>query len=192
MSKTARGGSQSRNPKGRSTSERTLDAGLLERALGEQEAFDARERLVRVVVRLLDERELLALVLVEPALDAVRLLELLEREHEELCVVLVRERRERDRRKLARLEPVHGRRVDRDGLLRRDVRLREGCKWSVSSIAQAGGRATHSVLEVRVLPLLLGLEVEARQATEVLLRDGFLQRRGRWSASSAVGSRTKD
>lgn len=101
-----------------------LDAGLLERALRQEEALDARQRLVRVVVRLLDEGELLALRLVEAALDAVRLLELLEREDEELRVVLVRQGRERDRRELARLEPVDGRRVDGDGLLGRDVRLR--------------------------------------------------------------------
>ena len=101
-----------------------LDAGLLERALGEEEALDARQRLVRVVVRLLDEGELLSLRLVQTTLDAVRLLELLEREDEELRVVLVRQRREGDGRELARLEPMDGRRVDGDGLLGRDVRLR--------------------------------------------------------------------
>lgn len=80
---------------------------------------------MRVVVRLLDERELLALVLVEATLDTVRLLELLEREDEELRVVLVRERREGDRGELARLEPVDGGRVDRDGFLGGDVWLYE-------------------------------------------------------------------
>jgi hypothetical protein len=78
---------------------------------------------VRVVVGLLHEGELLALRLVETTLDAVRLFELLEREYEELGVVLVREGREGNRGKLARLKPVDGRRVDSDGLLRRDVWL---------------------------------------------------------------------
>lgn len=101
-----------------------LDAGLLERALREQKTLDARKRLVRVVVGLLDQGELLALRLVQATLDAVRLLELLEGEDEELGVVLVRQGRERDRGELARFEPVDGGGVDRDGFLRGDVRLR--------------------------------------------------------------------
>lgn len=94
-----------------------FDAGLLEGALGEEQPFDARETLVRVVVGLLDQGELLPLRGVEPALDAVGLLELLEREHEQLGVVLVREGREGDRGKLATLEPVDDRGVDGDRLL---------------------------------------------------------------------------
>ena len=75
-----------------------------------------------VVVRLLDEPELLALRLVQARFDAVGLLQSLERQDEQLCVVLVAERRERDGREPARLEPVHRGRVDGHRLLRRDVR----------------------------------------------------------------------
>ena len=53
---------------------------------------------MRVVVRLLNEAKLLSLTLVQTALDAVSLLESLEGQDEELCVVFVRQRRERDRR----------------------------------------------------------------------------------------------
>lgn len=130
-----------------------LDAQLLEGPLREEVALDPRQGLVRVVVGLLDKAELLALRLVEPALDAVGLLEVLERQDEQLRVVLVVERRERDRRELAALEPVHRRGVDRDGLLGGDVR---------------------PVLEVVVLPLLLGLEPQPREPTEVLLAHGLV------------------
>lgn len=94
-----------------------LDSGLLERSLGEQQSFNSREALVRVVVGLLDERELLSLRGVESTLDRVGLLELLEGKDEQLGVVLVRERREGDRSKLSALEPVDDRSVDGDGLL---------------------------------------------------------------------------
>ena len=130
-----------------------LDGHLLEGALREQVALDARERLVRVVVGLLDEAELLTLRLVEARRGRVALLEPLEREDEQLGVVLVRERREGDGRELARLEPVHHRRVDGDRLLGRHVR---------------------AVLEVVVLPLLLGLEPQPRQPAQVLLGHGLV------------------
>ena len=69
-----------------------LDTRLLERALGEQETLDARQALVRVVVCLLNERQLLTLRLVQAALDGVRLLQLLKRQDEQLRVVLVVQR----------------------------------------------------------------------------------------------------
>ena len=98
-----------------------LDGHLLEGALRQKVALDAGESLVRVVVGLLDQPQLLALLLVQADGHGVLLLEALERQDEQLGVVLVRERRERDRAELAALEPVHGGRVDRDGLLRCDV-----------------------------------------------------------------------
>lgn len=129
---------------------------------------------MRVVVRLLDEGELLSLRLVQTTLDAIRFLELLEREDEELRVVLVREGRERNRRELARLEPVHGGRVDRDGFLRRNVRLKG---VGVSTLAAyRSEKKTYAVLEVRVLPLLLSLEVKTSKAAQVLLRDRLVDR----------------
>ena len=93
-----------------------LDLHLLERALREQVTLDAAERFVRVVVRLLHEPELLSLRLVESVLHRVRLLEPLERENQQLRVVLVRERRERDVPEPPRLEPVHRCGVDGHGL----------------------------------------------------------------------------
>lgn len=93
-----------------------LDSCLLESTLGEEKSLDTRERLVRVVVGLFDEGEFFTLRLVESSLDTVRLLELLESEDEEFRVVLVRERRERNRGEFAGFEPVNGCRVDCDGL----------------------------------------------------------------------------
>ena len=72
-----------------------LDAGLLERPLRQQETLDTGQTFVRVVVCLLDERELLTLRLVEPALHRIRLLQLLQREDKELRIVLVVKRPER-------------------------------------------------------------------------------------------------
>ena len=59
-----------------------LNACLLERALGEQETLDARQALVRVVVRLLDQCKLFALRLVETAFHRVRFFQLLQSENE--------------------------------------------------------------------------------------------------------------
>ena len=95
---------------------------------------------MRIIVRLLDQRQLFALTLVKAALDGISLFELLEREYQELRVVLVRQRRERNRRKFAALESVDGTSVDSNGLLRGDV-------WPI--------------LEVRVLALLFSFEVQA-------------------------------
>lgn len=127
-----------------------LDAGLLECPLGEEEPLDPGETLVWVIVSLLDEGELFPLRLVETSVYRVGLLELFEGEHEKLGVVLVREGREGDGGEFPGLEPVNGRGVDGDGLLRADI---------------------GSVLEVPVLPLLLRLEVETGKTTEVLPDD---------------------
>ena len=142
-----------------------LDRHLLEGALRQEMALDARQAVVRPVVRRLDQAQLLALRLVQAALDAVRLLEPLERQNQQLGVVLVRQRRERNRRELAALEPMHRRRVDGDRLLARQIR---------------------AVLEVVVLSLLLGLEVQARQSTEVLLAHGLVDRRAASDALAVV------
>ena len=93
------------------------------------------------------------------------LLQPLQREDEQLRVVLVGERREGDRREPARLEPVHGRRVDGDRLLGRDVR---------------------PVLEVVVLPLLLRLEVEPGEPAQVLAADGLVDGRAAPDALAVV------
>ena len=118
---------------------------------------------MRVVICLLNKRQLLSLTLVETTLDTVRLLELLKSENEELCVVLVRKWWEGNGCKLAGLEPVDGRGVDGDGLLGRDV---------------------GTILEVSVLSLLLSLEVETSETTEVLLDDADGFEKAKLSASS--------
>ena len=99
--------------------------------------LDAREGLVRIVVRLLDERHLFALTLIEAILDRVGFFEALECENEQLRVVLVRERRKRNRREASRLEPMNGRCVDCNRLLSRHVR---------------------TIFEIAVLTLLLRLK----------------------------------
>ena len=57
---------------------------LLEGTLGEEVTLDAAQRLVGVVVRLLDQPELLPLDSVQPGVDAVVLLQPLQREDQEL------------------------------------------------------------------------------------------------------------
>ena len=56
-----------------------LDGDLLEGALREQVALDARERLMRVVIRLLHQAQLLTLLLVQPRRHGVLLLQPLQR-----------------------------------------------------------------------------------------------------------------
>lgn len=81
---------------------------LLEAAVGEQVPLDALQRLVRVVIRLLHQAQLLALVLVEPHRHHVLLLEPLQRQDEQLGVVLVVERREGDGREPEEIEREEG------------------------------------------------------------------------------------
>lgn len=94
---------------------------LSEGPLSEQMTLDSRQGLVWVVVGLLDEAQLLSLALVKPRLDAVGLLQSLQRQYQQLGVVFVRQGRERYGREAAGLQPVDGRRVDRYGFLGRDV-----------------------------------------------------------------------
>ena len=94
---------------------------LLERSLCEQVTFDPGQGLVRIVVRLLYQPELLALRLVQSALDAVRLLQPLQGQDQQVRVVFVGQGREGDRGESAALQPVYGRRVDSDGFLCCDV-----------------------------------------------------------------------
>ncbi len=94
---------------------------------------------MRIVISLLNEPELLPLALIEPGFDAVGLLEPLQRQDQQLRVVLVGEWREGDGREAPRLQPVDGGGVDGDRLLGGDV---------------------GTVLQVVVLPLLLSLQVQ--------------------------------
>jgi len=73
-----------------------LNPDLLEGTVAQQVPLNSRKRFVRVVVSLLNQPQLLSLRLVETGLDAVCLLEALEAENEDLCVVLIVQRWERD------------------------------------------------------------------------------------------------
>lgn len=140
------------------------------------------------------------------------------RTHQELGVVLVAEGREGDGGELARLQPVHRRRVDRHGLLCSDVRpiLRKVCE--VGWAKRLGTRMLkeyrwmlvvflaftlppycplnnptnytrpltssslttpqpHKHLEVVVLALVLGLQIQAGEAPQVLLAHDLVHRR---------------
>mmetsp|Transcript_94895 Transcript_94895/g.290284 ORF Transcript_94895/g.290284 Transcript_94895/m.290284 type:complete len:331 (+) Transcript_94895:4370-5362(+) len=125
-----------------------LDRDLLEGALREEVALDPAQRLVGIVVSLLDKAQLLALLLVQARLHGVLLLQSFQRQDEQLGVVLVIQGRERDGRKFPRLEPVHRRGVNGHCLLAADV---------------------GAVLQVIVLPLLLGLQPQAGEPAQVLL-----------------------
>lgn len=128
---------------------------LFESALSEQVTFYPGQGLVGVVVSLLDQSQLLPLTLIQPRFYAVSFLQPLKSQNQQFRVVLVGQRREGNWREAARLEPVHGGRVNGHGLLRRDV---------------------GTVLEVVVLPLLLGLQVETSQPTQILLAHRLVHR----------------
>ena len=121
--------------------------------MGEKESLDPGKCRARAVVCLLNQRKLFALTLIETALHAVRLAQTFKRKNEDLGVVLVADRRERNRLVLAALQPVDRCREDSNTLL---------------------GANVGSVLEVVVLTLLLGLQPETCEATEVLLCDGLV------------------
>ena len=133
-----------------------LNGHLLEGTLREQVALDSRESLVRIVVGLLDQTQLLSLLLVQACLDGVLLLEPLQSQNEQFGVVLVVQWREGDRSELPTLQPVHRGGVDRHGLLSANV---------------------GAILQVVVLPLLLGLQPETGQASQILLAGGLVHGR---------------
>jgi len=83
----------------------------------------------------------------------VYLLQSLQRQNQQFGVVLVVEGREWDGGEFTALQPVDGGGVDGNGFFGTDV-------WSV--------------LEIRVLPLLLGLQVQSSETAEVLLDDGLV------------------
>ena len=130
-----------------------LNAHLFEGSLGEQVPLDTGQGLVRVVVSLLDQPQLLALTLVQTTLHTVRLLQPLQSQDQQLRVVLVGERGEGDGGEPAALQPVDCGGVYGNGLLRGDV---------------------GPVLQVVVLPLLLRLQVESGEAAQVLLADSLV------------------
>jgi hypothetical protein len=68
-----------------------LNTRLFEWPLSKKQSLDARQTFVWIVIRLLDERELLTLRLVKTTLDRVSLLQLFECEHKKFCVMLVRQ-----------------------------------------------------------------------------------------------------
>ena len=96
---------------------------------------------MRVVIGLFNQSKLFSLTLVQSTLHAVSLLQSLERKNEKLRVMFVRERGEGDRREPPTLQPMNSGRVNSHSFFRRDVR---------------------AVLEIVVLSLLFGFEVESR------------------------------
>lgn len=157
---------------------------FLERSLSQQMSLDARESLVRVVVRLFNQPQFLALALVQTALDAigrggkvnfrsaglapspspVGLLESLQSQDEQFGVMFVGEGREGYRREPSALQPVDHGGVDGHRLLRGDVR---------------------PVLQVVVLSLLLRLQVEPSQPTQILLTHSLVHLR-KWDTREAL------
>ena len=100
----------------------------------------------------LDQGQLFRLGLVQTSFHRARLLQFLQRQNQQFGVVLVVEGRGWNGGELTALQPVDGGGVDGNDFLGTDVR---------------------SVLEVRVLPLLLGLQVQS-SGTFGVLDDGFV------------------
>ena len=130
-----------------------LNGHLLEGTLSKQVTLDSGQGFVRIVVGLLYQAQLLSLLLVQARLDRVLLLKSLQGQDEQLGVVLVVQRREGNRSELSGFQPVHGGGVDCHCLLSTDI-------WAI--------------LQVVVLPLLLCLQPQAGQPTQVLLAGGLV------------------
>ena len=142
-----------------------LQAHVLEHVLRQQVPLDLLQRVVRVVEPVLDQRQLVALQLVHAARAVVVLPQSLQRQRQQLRVVLVLRGREGDGREVSRLQPVHRRLVDRHALLHRHVR---------------------TVLQEVLLPLLLLLQEQPRQPTHVLLAHRLVHRRAAADALAHV------
>mmetsp|Transcript_70723 Transcript_70723/g.165865 ORF Transcript_70723/g.165865 Transcript_70723/m.165865 type:complete len:432 (+) Transcript_70723:3649-4944(+) len=132
-----------------------LDGDLLESSLGQQMTLDSGQSFVRIVVSLLHQAQFLSLLLVQARLHCVLLLQSLQSQNQQLCVVLVIQRRERNRGELSRLQPVHCGRVDGHSLLTTDIR---------------------TILQVVVLPLLLCLQPKTGESAQVFLACGLVHR----------------
>ena len=125
-----------------------LQRHVLEHVLRQQVPLDLLQRLVRVIEAALDQTQLLALQLVHTTVAVVVLAESLQCQRQQLRIVLVLRRGERNRTEVTTLQPVHRRLVDGDSLLHRHVR---------------------TVLQEVLLPLLLLLQEQTRQPAHVLL-----------------------
>jgi hypothetical protein len=88
----------------------------------------------------------------------------------------VTERGERDRSKLATLQPVDSGGIDGNGFFCRDIGTGK-CRVLDTSEATPPTRDKNApVLQVRVLTLLLRFEVKPGEASEVFLADGLVNR----------------
>jgi len=94
---------------------------LFKRPLRQHVTFDTRQRLVRIIVRLFNQRQLLALRLVQPIFHTVRLFQAFQRQNQQFRVVLVGQGRKGDGAEAPALQPMHGGGVDGDGFLGADV-----------------------------------------------------------------------
>lgn len=130
-----------------------LDSSLLEGALGQQMSLDSRQRLVRVVVCLLDQSQFFALALVQTRLHAVSFFQAFQGENQQLRVVLVGKRRKGNRSESSRFQPMHSCRVNGHSFLGRDVR---------------------TILQIVVLSLLFSLQIQASQSSKILLANCFV------------------
>mmetsp|Transcript_18309 Transcript_18309/g.41881 ORF Transcript_18309/g.41881 Transcript_18309/m.41881 type:complete len:429 (+) Transcript_18309:3998-5284(+) len=130
-----------------------FDGDLLEGAHGQQMPFDPGQRLVGIVVSLFDEPQLLPSRAVEPGAEPVLFLHPLQGQDEQFGVVFVTQGREGYGHELARFQPVDGGGVDGHRLLGGDV---------------------GPVLEIVVLPLLLRLEPQTGETSEIFLDHGLV------------------
>ena len=130
-----------------------LDTDFLEGSLGQQMALDSTQGLVRVVVGLLNQSEFLPRGTIETDIEAIAFLQSLKSQYQQLRVMFVGKRRKGNRSELATFKPMHCSSVDSNGFL---------------------GRYVGTVLEVVVLTLLLSLEPETSQTTEILLDDRLI------------------
>jgi hypothetical protein len=106
-----------------------LNPDFFERSMTEKMPFYSGKSLVRVIISLFDETQLLPLRLVKSRLHTVRFFESLETKDKDLSVILVIKRREGDVHELTSLKPVNGSCENCDCLFRSHI-------WAISEIAK--------------------------------------------------------
>eukprot|EP00398_MALV-I-01_sp_L67-1_P000203 gene202-gene343 len=130
-----------------------LDGHFFERTLGQQVTLDTRQSFMRIIIRLFDKTKFFTLSLIQTSHNTITFLQTFQRKNQELGIMLVVERWERNRSELTRLQPMHSSSVNGNSLFTSNVR---------------------TILEVSMLTFLFGLQPKTRKTSKIFLTDGLV------------------
>src|SRR5271170_3604201 len=108
---------------------------------------------MRRIIRLFNKSQLFSLTLIQPSLDTIRLLQLLQSQRQQLGIVFIIERREWDGLKSTCFKPMYRHSINRNALFTRHVR---------------------TVFEIIMLTFLFRFKPNSRKSTEILFRNSFI------------------